>query len=1250
MIVLSYLLKNKLTGFVRSFAFLLILLSLSFSESIAQQWLRNLPENKTKSELTFYDYRDAFNEYWKPFDVKDGYYYENGSRQKAPGWRQFKRWEYYMEAMVDPQTGAFPQQSAYEIHEAFQRTQTKNAIGYTGDWTVKGPDNSSGGYAGIGRLNCVAFHPSNNNIYWVGAAAGGLWQTTNNGATWTCLTDQNAVLAVSDIVIPSDFATSQTIYIATGDKNAWDNRSVGVLKSTDGGQTWNTTGLSYTLASFNMVYRLLINPNNVNELLAATSDGVFKTTNGGTTWSTLLTTTQFVDLEYQPGNWNVLLGSNTSGQIYRSSNGGASWSQVHGASDAYRTELAVSPAQNTVVYAISENGSSGLHGIYKSTNAGQSFTLIFDGSQSGNNLLGWDSNGGGSSGQGWYDLAIAASPTNANTVLIGGVNTWRSTNGGSSWSIVNHWWGDGVPAVHADKHFLAYRSNGDLFECNDGGIYLSTNNGTSWTDKTNGMQISQMYKLGIAQSVADETITGLQDNGTKLCESNSWSDVKGGDGMECIIDYSNVNIQYGTYVNGQISRTTNHWVSATDIEPNGYPGAWVTPYIIHPTNPQILYAGYADVWKTTNRGDSWVKISTMNTSNNLRSMAIAPSSPTTIYVADDTNIWKTTNDGGSWTNITGTLPSSNGYIRSIVVKDDDPNTLWVGLSGYSVAGVYESVNGGSSWTNISSGLPMIPVWSVIQNKQVTTEVHLYAGTEVGVYFKKGGQNWVFFNTGLPNVKIGELEIYYAAAPSLSKLRAATYGRGLWETNVYFYEQDMEFASLQNSQIQVEPVNPGSLGQEILQIQVNMQGNLNALSAGLFNFSTNGSSAPAQDIQAAKLLYSGSINSMANAVQVGISVSNPQGSFQINASQLLNDGPNFFWLTYDLNPNATVGNFLDAELLSLQADSLYTPDSIAPAGNREIQWNYCDASGGTSGSWEYINFFSFHTINNGPTGEEPGFYADFTANHIAEVYPGSTYNFSVTIGNAYSSDKVRIWIDWYRDGVFSGANELAFESAQGVGPFTGTITIPADADLGNTRMRVRLWDDGSSSIQGAPCGSENYGEVEDYGITILPTVQQQAINIPSTWFYFSTYLIPSEPSIATACQPLGSNLALIKNYLGDMYWPQWGVNTIGNWVVGQAYQIKLNSAQILTIEGTPLVPEETILTIPSGWSLLGYLRQSSIGIDQALSPIVSNLSIVKNSAGQSYWPVFQVNTIGLMNPGEGYQILMNSNQSFTYPAN
>ena len=750
----------------------------------AQPWLRSLNQVSPQAPLSLQAYQSAFDQHWRAKGVVRGHYQEGGLLKKAPGWKQFQRWKWTMENQVDLQTGLMPSASAQEVYTRYLSTLPVQLRSVTAQWTSLGTSYSDGGYAGIGRLNCVAFHPADPNMYWVGAPAGGLWQTRDNGQNWTPLTDQNAVLGVSDIVIPSNFSTSNTIFIATGDRDGFHNYSVGVLKSTNGGQTWQTTGLNFLLTDFYIVYRLILSASNNQHLYAATNGGVYKTLNGGTTW-TKISNLIFKDMEFSPGNVNTLYGATTSGQVYVSYNAGeGDWAKSLELDKGQRVELAVSPAEQFRVYALVANQDGGFEGLYRSDNSASSFRKVNQNPVI--NLLGYERDGSDTTGQGWYDLTMAVSPTNANTLFIGGINTWRSTDAGITWTLVNHWVGDGAQVVHADKHMLRYSPAGVLFECNDGGLYYSNTNGSFWVEKSNGLVISQIYKLGTTRNTTMDVITGLQDNGTKLFTGGLWRDVKGGDGMECLIDYSNADIQYGTYTNGQIDRTDDKWITSQEIQPeDAGEGAWVTPYIIDPMDPRILYAGYADLWKTTNRGNTWTKLSEINSEDRFRSMAIAPSNTQVIYAADGQKVWKTSNGGGQWTDITGSLPVATSRITNLAVHATDANWLWLTMGQYNANRIYESKNGGTTWTNISSGLPNLPIYSVVQNTQITQEIHLYVGSEIGVYLKKGNSPWEPYNHQLPNVKIGELEITYHDNPAQTLLRAATYGRGLWQTPVYY---------------------------------------------------------------------------------------------------------------------------------------------------------------------------------------------------------------------------------------------------------------------------------------------------------------------------------------------------------------------------------------------------------------------------------------------------------------------------------
>ena len=761
--------------------FLLMVIFLVIGAVNAQPWNALLPQDKlNRGELTFYDYQNAFNAYWQPYQVEKGFYVDaSGNHVKAGGWKQFKRWEQYWATRVDKQTGAFPSVSLFDIYQE----EMASARSLSGNWTAMGPSYSSGGYAGLGRINCIAFHPINNSVIYIGAASGGIWKTSNGGSNWIPLGDDNAALGVSEI-IPIVNGSSETIYLATGDKDHSDTYSVGVLKSIDGGNTWQTTGLDWTPNQQRLIHRMIMNPNNQNILYAATSNGLYKTIDAGDTWTQMISTT-YVDLEFDPSNSSYLYASDKNGKVYKSVNSGSTWSIVNNVTGGRRTELAVTPDNPAVVYALVANTSNGLKGIYKSVDFGNTFTLSYD----ADNLLGWDCNAGDSGGQAWYDLCIAADPNNENVVFIGGVNTWKSSDGGATWSISTHWsstCGGSATTVHADKHTLVYRHNtSELFEGNDGGIYSTYDGGNTWDHLSNTLEISQIYRISCAQTNNTDIITGLQDNGSKLLASNGWTDVYGGDGMECIIDPTDDNVQYASLYYGQVFRTLNKWNSSYGITGSiSGNAAWVAPYSLDPNDNYTIFIGYQDVWKSFNQGASWIQLSFWG-GNTLQSLAVAPSNSDYIYAATYNTLYYSPDGGSNWSNITGSLPVSSASITYIAVKADDPSTIWVSMGGFNTHGIYESTNSGATWTNISTGLPEIPVNSVIQNKQNASEVELYAATDVGVYMKVGSDNWIAFFDGLPNVVVNELDIYYDDAnPANSRLRAGTFGRGLWESDLY----------------------------------------------------------------------------------------------------------------------------------------------------------------------------------------------------------------------------------------------------------------------------------------------------------------------------------------------------------------------------------------------------------------------------------------------------------------------------------
>lgn len=711
-------------------------------------------------------------------------YFKIKGKAKGSGFKPYKRWDYYWGSRANA-AGAFPPANVRQDEWNKYISQAAIAPGIGGSsWTSLGPNSSDGGYAGIGRINRVTFHPSDVNTFFACTAGGGLWKTSNGGSSWTNLTASLSRLGTSDLVV--DASNSNILYLATGDCDAGDTPSIGVLKSTDGGVSWNSTGLTFNDGQYVYIYRLIRHSSNANILLAATSQGIYKTTNAGQSWTLTLSGSRIFDLEQKPGTPTTYFagGYDTQAKLYLSTDEGATWTVRSTLTGAWRTAIAVTPANPNFVGVLAEKYSDDtFSGFYSSSDGGLNYTLR----SSNPNILGYESNGSDASGQGWYDLALAIDPTNANTIYVGGVNTWKSTNGGTTWTINTMWYPETqtIPTVHADKHDLVFQNNSTLFQCNDGGIYKTTNGGSSWTDLSNGLIISQMYRIGVSQADA-KTIAGLQDNGTKLrSTTGTWTDEVGGDGMDCAINPTNANVLYGEYQFGGLNRSTNGGTSWSEIIPeNGTAsGAWISPIVIDPNNNQTIYFGTnRAVYKSTNQGTAWSKItSSLSLANDVDHIAVAASNSNYIYFVTGTNnvkeIYRTTNGGTSWTKMTTPISDRVSWLS---INPTDPNLIYITYANYASGNkVYRSSNGGSTWTNITGTLPNLPANCIVY--QTGSNGALYLGMDAGVFYRDNAMSdWSLFNSDLPNVEIFELEIKY----NTNKILAATYGRGLWESPLY----------------------------------------------------------------------------------------------------------------------------------------------------------------------------------------------------------------------------------------------------------------------------------------------------------------------------------------------------------------------------------------------------------------------------------------------------------------------------------
>ncbi len=771
--------------------FLLLLLTafLSNNKAAAQDWISKMKD----PSVNFYDVQKSFGKYWKKENRKEKFksFFNFGQKNEKEneGFYLYKRWENYVLPRVFPSGDrSVIETGCKEYQKLITNNSYKSSMQAAGNWSPMGAFTVPSG-GGAGRISCVRFNPNNPNIIFAGAPAGGLWKSINGGTSWTTNTDDIPSLGVNDIAI--DPVNTNVMYLATGDVDASDTYGVGVLKSVNGGVTWNITGLSWNTIQGRNVSRIIINPNNNNMLFAGTSVGVFKSIDAGVTWAKVLTANGIKDLELKPGDPSSIYAVSSS-VFYKSTNTGSNFSAVSSglpaSSTVIRIAIAVTPADPSYVYLVySDNNADGFQGLYRSVNSGTNFTM----QANSPNLLGWAADGSDTDGQGWYTLSIAASPIDKDEIVVGGVNIWKSFDGGVSWALNAHWYGDGgVPYVHADIHDLIYRPDGNkYFASTDGGIFATQDGGYSWLDLNQGLQIGQMYRLGGAATNADMVLQGWQDNGTNLYNNGSWGNVLGGDGMECFIDWSDSNYMYAEYQYGSLSMSSDAGASFSDITYGiSETGQWITPWVQDPVTPQTIYAGFTNVWKSIDRGNNWTQISTL-TSNGLTCLVVAKSNPQFIYASDGSSIFKTTNGGTTWITVAAPLGVSN-TLTYIAVSAIDPNKLWITYSGYSASDkIFKSPDGGLTWINLTGNLPNIPANCVVN--QTGTNDGVYVGTDLGVYYSDADlTSWMPYSNGLPNVIVDELEIHYGT----SKLRAATYGRGLWETGIYNPSSNLPFAN------------------------------------------------------------------------------------------------------------------------------------------------------------------------------------------------------------------------------------------------------------------------------------------------------------------------------------------------------------------------------------------------------------------------------------------------------------------------
>jgi len=735
-------------------------------------------------------------------------FYDAARPGQQGGYKQWKRMEWFATHHLGS-NGQSVNSTALnvEAYAGMKRSEPNSGQRVaTGLWYNIGHSTTSSIEAHQGRVNCIAFDPIFNETAYLASAGGGLWKTINNGDSWFNITPDLPILGYGDIAVgPS--TDNNVVYAMSGDQsstlNVYQHPSIGVIKSIDGGISWKLTTLTFMASNTVNSGRLLIHPTNVNDVLASTGNGIFRTLDGGATWTMIDGNVNVNDMEFQPGNPSILYYTIPFSNLLFIRNlvtGTVSTTTINAPVSIRKMEIGVTPANPLCVYVvcgpsfIGVDGTTNLfNGLYYSNNGGGSFTqqaVTTVGNNSvylvgGNDIC-------------WYANAIGVDPYNEANVYLGGVNAFLSSDFGVTLFRITDF------AIHSDQHNIKINPlNGNIWLCCDGGVYKSDNSGANFINKSEGLVINEYYRISSTADEMDHLLGGLQDNDVLLREEDgNFLPVIGGDGMDNYFNVIYDTIAYACTQNGQLYRSINggyNWILHSLPGGGGSNYPWLAPIVQFPPTYNVQSGQWEDVdyifvYSKTGimrclDGGTWTNIGPPNIgqpSGTLTpSMVICrDSGGANLYISNGNGFWVCTNptSAPSWNAYS--LPiSPNTIVSGLAVNPVNKLEVWATIGGYSTGTkVFRSTDGGMSWSNFSGSLPNIPIYCITFGSPWNIPTgSVYIGTEMGVYYKDDNvPDWIPFYNGLPHVPVTDLEINWVTA----KIKAATYGRGIWESDLY----------------------------------------------------------------------------------------------------------------------------------------------------------------------------------------------------------------------------------------------------------------------------------------------------------------------------------------------------------------------------------------------------------------------------------------------------------------------------------
>lgn len=646
-----------------------------------------------------------------------------------------------------------------------------------------------------GRIKGIAVHPTNPDIIYIGASAGGIWKTIDGGASWTDMSGDLNLLTFGAIAI--DPSNPNTVYAGTGESMAGFNTVTfegdGLYKSTDGGVSW--TNITNGFGNTTHFADIEVSPHDSNILLAAlgsgnwnlgslSNEGIWRSTDAGVTWTQVNTVSDAYDVAFDPTSLSTKAyatcgNQNSSGGFFVSNNSGATWTQSNtglpSPSTLRRIQFSISNSSPSIIYSIVYPGAASFD-VYKSTDYGSTWTQLTPLSANAD--------------QGWYDLAIAVNPSDPNEVFFGNAELAK-TSDGSTISLQTIVPGGGYwdCPTHVDIHRIVYApsdQNTIYIGC-DGGIYKSTDGGANWTHINNDITTLQLYRIASDNNDVNKIYGGAQDNGnfsTADKGATDWIFETSGDGMECFVDWNNSNTIFVSTQYGSLKRSTDggvNWV--TEVGSNSSTTAWLAPYWQHPSNSNYIYSGYDQrIIRSTDNGDSWFYISSTLTSNRITSVAQSKVNTNKMmaiasYFSTSPDMFISSNEGLNWTNLTS-ITGSN--INNVVADPLDEDTYYICRASYSTGQVMKTTDFGTTWSDISGNLPKVSHNDLFIDPANTN--HLYVANDFGVYWSNdGGVEWNKLSNGMPFVPVLDFDFYENGSTRL--LRAASHGRGVFELQI-----------------------------------------------------------------------------------------------------------------------------------------------------------------------------------------------------------------------------------------------------------------------------------------------------------------------------------------------------------------------------------------------------------------------------------------------------------------------------------